>query len=206
MIRQQTLLKKREKRANQHRVIDLTEFSNLGAKKPSKATAEPIITATPTPTPIKTDGEKLTVEVGKDEKAKGEQLTDEAINTPINPLEPFTRYKRPTLSLLTKDENDGKPYIDMDEIKAYNEEIIKVLKSFGIEIREIKATVGPTITLYEITWQRAFASQRYAISKTTSRYAFRLSACVSLHQSQARALSVLRCRTKSAIMYRWRVF
>ncbi|EHJ36379.1 FtsK/SpoIIIE family protein [Leyella stercorea DSM 18206] len=132
-------------------VIDLTEFSNLGAKKPNKATAEPIITATPTPTPIKTDGEKLTVEVGKDEKAKGEQLTDEAINTPINPLEPFTRYKYPTLSLLTKDENDGKPYIDMDEIKAYNEEIIKVLKSFGIEIREIKATVGPTITLYEIT-------------------------------------------------------
>ena len=132
-------------------VIDLTEFSNLGAKKTGKTTAEPIITATPDPTPIKTDDEKLTVEVGKDEKAKGERLTDEAINTPINPLEPFTRYKCPTLSLLTKDENDGKPYIDMDEIKAYNEEIIKVLKSFGIEIREIKATVGPTITLYEIT-------------------------------------------------------
>lgn len=132
-------------------VIDLTEFSNLGAKKTGKTTTEPIITATPDPTPIKTDDEKLTVEVGKDEKAKGERLTDEAINTPINPLEPFTRYKYPTLSLLTKDENDGKPYIDMDEIKAYNEEIIKVLKSFGIEIREIKATVGPTITLYEIT-------------------------------------------------------
>ena len=132
-------------------VIDLTEFSNLGSKKTSKAAPEPIITATPNPAPIKTSDEKLTVEVGKDEKAKGERLTEDTFNTPINPLEPFTRYKYPTLELLTKDDNDGKPYIDMEEIKAYNEEIIKVLKSFGIEIREIKATVGPTITLYEIT-------------------------------------------------------
>ncbi len=132
-------------------VIDLTEFSNLGQKKTSKAQATPVATATPDVKPMKTGDDKLTVEVGKDEKAKGGNLTDDTINTPINPLEPFTRYKHPTLDLLTKDENGGKPYIDMDEIKANNEEIIKVLKSFGIDICEIKATVGPTITLYEIT-------------------------------------------------------
>lgn len=39
----------------------------------------------------------------------------------------------------------------MDEIRANNEQIVKVLKSFGVDISEIKATVGPTITLYEIT-------------------------------------------------------
>ena len=39
----------------------------------------------------------------------------------------------------------------MTELKANNDRIIKVLRDFGVEIREIKATVGPTITLYEIT-------------------------------------------------------
>ncbi len=72
-------------------------------------------------------------------------------HTPINPKEPYTRYKYPTLDLLKKYDNDSKPIVDMEEIKANNEQIVKVLKSFGIDIREIKATIGPTITLYEIT-------------------------------------------------------
>ena len=75
----------------------------------------------------------------------------EVLNTPINPLEPFLSYKYPTLDLLKKYDTDGKPYVDMDEIKANNKRIVEVLNSFGVEIREIKATVGPTITLYEIT-------------------------------------------------------
>lgn len=132
-------------------VIDLTEFSELNTNKELKPRHTPITTSPQDSKTSKKDSDKLIIEVGKDEKAQGTKLTDDKIDTPINPLEPFTRYKRPTLDLLTKDENDGKPYIDMDDIKAYNEEIIKVLKSFGIEIREIKATVGPTITLYEIT-------------------------------------------------------
>ncbi len=72
-------------------------------------------------------------------------------HTPINPKEPYTRYKYPTLDLLKKYDNDSKPIVDMEEIKANNEQIVKVLKSFGIDIHEIKATIGPTITLYEIT-------------------------------------------------------
>jgi S-DNA-T family DNA segregation ATPase FtsK/SpoIIIE len=45
----------------------------------------------------------------------------------------------------------GKPNVDMEEIKANNARIVEVLNSFGVSIKEIKATVGPTITLYEIT-------------------------------------------------------
>lgn len=95
----------------------------------------------------------LTVEVAsKTEEAKGSKLTiEEIMKTPINPKEPFTRYKYPTLNLLKKYDNDGKPQVDMDEIKANNARIVEVLNSFGVAIREIKATVGPTITLYEIT-------------------------------------------------------
>ncbi|MBR5440060.1 MAG: DNA translocase FtsK, partial [Prevotella sp.] len=91
--------------------------------------------------------------VGKDEdKAKGKTLTIEEIrSTPIDPREPFTRYKFPTLDLLKKYDNSGKPEIDMEEIKANNQRIVEVLNSFSVAIKEIKATVGPTITLYEIT-------------------------------------------------------
>ena len=96
---------------------------------------------------------KLTVEVAKDEeKADGKVVNiDEILRTPINPLEPFTHYKKPTLDLLKKYDNGDKPTVDMDEIKANNARIVEVLNSFGVSIREIKATVGPTITLYEIT-------------------------------------------------------
>lgn len=96
---------------------------------------------------------KLTVEVAKDEeKADGKVVNiDEILRTPINPLEPFIQYKKPTLDLLKKYDNGDKPTVDMDEIKANNARIVEVLNSFGVSIREIKATVGPTITLYEIT-------------------------------------------------------
>ena len=116
----------------------------------------PEITPTPAPKekpePVERE-DILTVEVtSKTEEAKGSKLTiEEIMKTPINPKEPFTRYKYPTLSLLKKYDNDGKPQVDMDEIKANNARIVEVLNSFGVAIREIKATVGPTITLYEIT-------------------------------------------------------
>lgn len=99
------------------------------------------------------DGDvELVVETGvKDEKAHGKNLTHYDLSTPINPREPFTTYKFPTLSLLKKYDNDSKPYIDKEELIANKKRIVEVLNSFGVQIREIKATVGPTITLYEIT-------------------------------------------------------
>lgn len=99
------------------------------------------------------ESEHLTVEVAREEEtASGKTLTGNVdLSTPINPREPFMRYKFPTLDLLKKYDNDGKPEVDMEEIKANNKRIVEVLNSFGVQIREIKATVGPTITLYEIT-------------------------------------------------------
>ena len=72
------------------------------------------------------------------------------INTPYDPKLSLEHYKYPTLSLLDKGE-DSNPQIDMDEQKANKDRIIQVLHSFGVEISSIKATIGPTITLYEIT-------------------------------------------------------
>lgn len=88
--------------------------------------------------------------VHSEDLAAGKVLAgDDRLDTPINPWEPFTKYKFPTCELLKKYNN--KPVIDMDEIKANNARIVEVLNSFGVKISKINATVGPTITLYEIT-------------------------------------------------------
>ena len=73
------------------------------------------------------------------------------LSTPIDPHEPWTKYKYPTLDLLKKYDDDGKPYIDMKEQTANKNRIVEVLNNFGVEIKTIMATVGPTVTLYEIT-------------------------------------------------------
>ncbi|RYZ53484.1 MAG: DNA translocase FtsK, partial [Sphingobacteriales bacterium] len=57
-------------------------------------------------------------------------------------------YKFPTLDLL-EDRNEIIT-LDKDELEKNKNQIIQTLRSFGIEIQRISATVGPTVTLYEI--------------------------------------------------------
>lgn len=72
------------------------------------------------------------------------------ILTPYDPKLDLSHYQYPTLDLL-EHSDDNAPNVDMDEQNANKERIIHVLKTFGVEISSIKATIGPTITLYEIT-------------------------------------------------------
>lgn len=101
----------------------------------------------------KVKGMSMEVDVAEEgDKAKGKTVEGKDNElTPINPREPFTRYKFPTLDLLKKYDTDGKTYVDQQEQEANKNRIIEVLRNFGIEIKSIRATVGPTITLYEIT-------------------------------------------------------
>ena len=70
--------------------------------------------------------------------------------SPINPKDELSFYKYPTLDLLEKYEAPVHS-IDMEEQTANKNKIVEVLRNFDIEISSIKATVGPTITLYELT-------------------------------------------------------
>ena len=81
----------------------------------------------------------------EDEQVRGD------LNHPYNPRLDLELYKFPTLDLLKDYNTDHEPNIDMEEQTANKDRIIQVLRSFGIEISSIKASVGPTITLYEIT-------------------------------------------------------
>jgi len=67
-----------------------------------------------------------------------------------DPTLDLTHYNPPTLDLLKVYGTDNETQIDMVEQTANKNRIITTLQNYGIEIETIKATVGPTITLYEI--------------------------------------------------------
>lgn len=73
----------------------------------------------------------------------GEELEE------YNPRLDLSHYAFPMNSLL-KVYDSGNHQVDMEEQNANKRKIISTLENYGIEITSIKATVGPTITLYEI--------------------------------------------------------
>lgn len=75
---------------------------------------------------------------------------EEVEKGPYDPKKDLSRYKYPTLDLLNKG-GDDIISIDKEEQDRNYHDITETLRSFGIEISSIKGTVGPTITLYEIT-------------------------------------------------------
>ncbi len=80
------------------------------------------------------------------------KLTEEETIENLPPYEPtldLRNYKYPTLSLL---EVHGSEKIvqDTNELENHKNQIISTLRNYSIEIQKISATVGPTVTLYEI--------------------------------------------------------
>lgn len=82
---------------------------------------------------------------------KEEELATEetVVRENYDPTIDLPKYRIPTLDLL---ENYGtdKIRIDSEELMRNKDQIVKTLQNYGIEIQSIKATVGPTVTLYEI--------------------------------------------------------
>ncbi len=66
----------------------------------------------------------------------------------LNPCDEFKGYLLPKLDLLK--ERDCRIEVDMDEQEANKERIVQTLLNYNIRISKIEATVGPTVTLYEI--------------------------------------------------------
>ena len=91
---------------------------------------------------------EMKVEANETEKGSG-KIDRGDINTPYDPKLDLEHYKYPPMNLLRKSD-DQSPQIDMIEQNANKDRIIHVLRQFGVEIASIKATIGPTITLYEI--------------------------------------------------------
>jgi S-DNA-T family DNA segregation ATPase FtsK/SpoIIIE len=72
-----------------------------------------------------------------------------SINTPYDPILDLRDYKYPSLDLL--ETHSGEKIVqDTNELEANKNQIINTLKNYDITISKISATVGPTVTLYEI--------------------------------------------------------
>ncbi len=68
---------------------------------------------------------------------------------PYDPTLELSSYEHPVSSLL-KDYTDQRVEVDRKELEANKDQIIETLLNYKIEIVKIRATVGPTVTLYEI--------------------------------------------------------
>ena len=67
----------------------------------------------------------------------------------FDPTLDLSNFKNPSIDIL-KDYGDGTIKIDQDELETNKNKIVDTLKNYNIGIKQIKATIGPTVTLYEI--------------------------------------------------------
>lgn len=89
------------------------------------------------------------------ETAEEEELSDKEVNKKVtefgeyDPKLDLPRFKLPTIELL-EEHGDNDLQINREELEEYKRKIVDTLKNYKIGISKIKATVGPTVTLYEI--------------------------------------------------------
>ncbi len=93
------------------------------------------------------DKEKIDVEIDTQVAEEGERVEENL--EPYDPTLDLSYYKYPTLDLLKEYPNQAVT-LSKEEQQANQVKIITTLKNFGIGVKKIFETIGPTITLYEI--------------------------------------------------------
>lgn len=97
----------------------------------------------------KKDDSPLELEVNETVEEPEAEATKGSFETTYDPTLDLSNYKFPTLDLLEEHGSD-KVKIDAEELERNKNQIIATLNNYQIEISKIKATIGPTVTLYEI--------------------------------------------------------
>ena len=120
--------------------------ASMTASQPSEATSS-VSSFTRTTTAEASDVPEMIVE-----EAPKDDLVEDGDRTAPEPLAPgiqLALYRKPTIDLL-RDYEQGGTGIDMEEIEYNKQKIIDTLASFKMNVTPCKATVGPTVTLYEV--------------------------------------------------------
>jgi S-DNA-T family DNA segregation ATPase FtsK/SpoIIIE len=132
-------------------------------ENPSEIQLEPSLKQTsfaPTPDPSHSNLDSQIVppheEVFVIEKAQEEDIVEENLASRLvadfglfDPTLDLSNYKFPSLDLL-KEYSTGGITINQAELEENKNRIVETLRNYKIEIAQIKATVGPSVTLYEI--------------------------------------------------------
>ena len=107
------------------------------------------------PRAVKEDGatDKVGIEVEEifEEKSEIDNLSDKLVDDfgRFDPKLELSKFQFPKLGLL-KQYDSEKITIDKDELEENKNRIVETLANYNISISNIKATIGPTVTLYEI--------------------------------------------------------
>ena len=117
--------------------IDLTEEEPAGTQPEAPEMPECVANAEP-------EGVVVTVEAHEARVVDAKAISTEA----YDPLKDLLNYRKPSVTLLEDYQSDSE--VSDEEIYENKSKIEDTLKNFGIPIQRIKATVGPTVTLYEI--------------------------------------------------------
>lgn len=95
------------------------------------------------------------VEIEIEQSEEDEELSDCDVNKKVkdfgeyDPTLDLSKFKLPTIELLD-DHGGGEIKVNREELEENKNKIVDTLKNYKIGIDKIKATVGPTVTLYEI--------------------------------------------------------
>ncbi|WP_339647997.1 DNA translocase FtsK [uncultured Salegentibacter sp.] len=105
---------------------------------------------TPKPKPVEPEEVEMEVETAQEEELDEDKISNKIVKDfgEFDPTLELSNYKFPTLELLQ--EYGGGITVDQEELEEHKNRIVDTLKNYKIEIAQIKATVGPTVTLYEI--------------------------------------------------------
>ena len=99
------------------------------------------------------DTSELEIQVEKvvEEKSTNNNLANNLVDDfgEFDPKLDLSKFKFPDLNLL-KQYNSGQITIDKQELEENKNKIVETLNNYNISISNIKATIGPTVTLYEI--------------------------------------------------------
>jgi len=118
----------------------------------SEINLEPTIkTPAPEPEIITTNDEAFVIEKATDEDVIEENLAAKLVADfgEFDPTLELSNYKFPTIDLLKEYTSVGIT-INQEELEENKNRIVETLKNYKIDIAQIKATVGPSVTLYEI--------------------------------------------------------
>ena len=98
------------------------------------------------------ESEDISIEVEEinEEEVASKNIDFSSVNSKkFDPTLDLRNFKNPNIELL-KDYGDGTIKIDQEELESNKNKIVDTLKNYNIGIKQIKATIGPTVTLYEI--------------------------------------------------------
>ena len=159
-VDEKVILSGKEKKEDIYNTVEFSvedeEDDNQKKEEPSntfKIEVDPAVEKNTKKIPAeKIEDVELTIEAPKEEKKSEKKLIPGehfGIDSEFDPTLDLSDYKLPPVSLL-KEYDDGDIKVDKDELEANKNKIVETLKHYSISITSIKATIGPTVTLYEI--------------------------------------------------------